>query len=416
METKVVDDSIEALQRHGYSKSEFIYSRETGGPSFLNELLKTASKKGNGNHGKCDIILYNKKDSVVIIVECKADAKKHNGDDTKDIVDKAVPGVKHYIRHLWNNGERSLGNTYIGIAISGIEPKKITYVGICNSQNIGRDAKVKTLFDDDSLHTYTDVINRLHDFSNIPDVNYIVEEGFTIVSLNSSYLSMIAVNTTMQRYYSEIHKNNIMTEIRNRISNGKCVTLPGVILLVICNNLYYIVDGQHRYTAYKELYQHTNKSFNIFIQIMRVDTIKEVEEVYINHYKAMEASSDEKVVAGTTNMWQYNLAGEVFDLLAKRYNNSRGSIVGSVSVSPYITRHTQIEKLASYLLKNETKYKMWTASQLFKVIEKKNIALGQSPPKVQKSNSKKEYSAKSMKLANECACWLGLVWADEWLQ
>jgi hypothetical protein len=46
------------------------------------------------------------------------------------------------------------------------------------------------------------------------------------------------------------------------------------------NNLLFILDGQHRYYAYKKYYNYTKRQFNIIVNIKTCNTSEEVKEYY----------------------------------------------------------------------------------------------------------------------------------------
>ena len=67
----------------------------------IQNLLKTASKTGKGGVGAPEFIIKSTKiQDFVIVVECKADIKKHQSKDLDSPVDFAVDGALHYAKSL----------------------------------------------------------------------------------------------------------------------------------------------------------------------------------------------------------------------------------------------------------------------------------------------------------------------------
>ena len=76
------------------------------------KLLKSASKNGDGI-GKPEFIITKSGSNVLIVIECKADNKKHESSDLNTPKDYAVDGALHYASYL------SKGYEVIAIGISG---------------------------------------------------------------------------------------------------------------------------------------------------------------------------------------------------------------------------------------------------------------------------------------------------------
>lgn len=415
METRVVDETIEQLKKNGYNDSSFVYSREKPIDESLAKRFSHSSKTGSGRPGYCDIILYNKEGNLIILVECKANAKNHgNSNEMKknNIVDKAVPGVIHYMTHIWERGERTLGENIIGLAVSGVENRRVSIFGICNEQIQGGDSLVKPLYDGEIILSYSDVIKRLYAFDNIPGVQSISCNQFTVIGMKASHLEHIKVSTLHQRYYSVNHKEDILSSLREQLTTKGTVEIMGLIIIGYLDGFYHIIDGQHRFYAYQDLYKHRRYDFTILIQYISLSDFDNLKSLYSMHYKALEASVSEKEIP--VKDWSYILAHDVFDRLATKYKYKTKSIVSTGNKGYFITRSTQVERFKKFLDKNATKYKNTSQDAIMKKLEKKNIEISQNIP-LQKSNGKKPYAESVITAANNYGCWLGLIWADEWL-
>ncbi len=453
-ETMVVDDIMSEFKANKSYSKLFNIERENTQVKYLSMLLATASKENNGKRGKCDIMLTPKheKTATYILVECKRYSTQHGTlRDDESHKGKAVPEAAHYVKHVWEKDKRSNGHTIIGVAVSGTKPdRKITVIGICNCQNNVSDPYVKELYDGIDIPDYDVLLNKLYAFDNVPGVKSIVGTNNVIIcTIPLSVLHRIDLSTAVQRYYSISHKKEILVALSELHTNNKCIILPGAIIIVICDYKYYIVDGQHRFEAYKEFYQRHKHDENILFQIFTVETLNEVKDMYETHYKAMAPMQEEKVITvkikkekkdnvnsstknNITNRWSlsdeiiesssssegiinrgwhYELTNKVFDLISQEWD-----IVNDSTAPPNITRNTQMEYFQQYLVENEKSYCNTSPESIMKILMKKNKELINYPPTKQKSNPKKEYGDLTYQKAYKCGCYLGLIWADEWLQ
>jgi len=91
----------------------------------INEILKTASKKQNGERGYPDLIYVNENRKLLILGENKNSISKHeSSEDNYEPVDYAVDGIKWYLDQFTNIDENYLSEYFnnwniLGLAISG---------------------------------------------------------------------------------------------------------------------------------------------------------------------------------------------------------------------------------------------------------------------------------------------------------
>ncbi len=486
-ETTVVDEIRDDLISRPCFNKTFVISREKPKGQYLSSLFATASKKDNGNIGRCDIILEEKaakRNSVVILIECKNDPKKHGSPSENSPVakkDKAVPGVVHYITKVWSSGNKSKGYTLIGIGVSGIgTQRKITVVGICNLQNVDAEPKIKVLFENiNYLPDYKHLLDELYSFKNIPDITYLQNyENDMIISVPFKIMHRLGFSNAFQRHYSLSHKNDIVASLTKRRAEGKSPVLLGVIIVAVYEYKYYIVDGQHRFEAYKEDYKIHGEEASTFFQIKYVETLEEVREAYNDHYKAMVPTESEKtltILDDTDDVeaevviskspskksptkpkiqkrkatiaeypevediivenddsesvlddlllmdfeyeeevvdrnWAYELACGVFDLMAAEWK-----IVNDSTAPPNITRSQQLQLLQEFIKDQGNFYIDYSPEDIMGILREKNNFLMANRPTQQKSNPKKIYGELTYKKAANAGCYLGLVWASEWL-
>jgi type I restriction enzyme M protein len=107
---KIVRD---ALTKLGYYKKGIkVYEQQCDNPK-IDKLLKNASKKGN-NKGYPEFIIQSEKYSdLIIVIECKADAKKHESKTHDKYSEYSVDGVLLYASFLSKEFD------VIAIAVSG---------------------------------------------------------------------------------------------------------------------------------------------------------------------------------------------------------------------------------------------------------------------------------------------------------
>lgn len=126
---KIVRDTLTKL---GYYKKGFsVYEQQCDNPK-IDKLLKNASKKG-GSKGYPEFIIQSDKYSdLIIVIECKADPKKHESKTRDKYSEYAVDGVLLYASFL------SKEYDVIAIAVSG---EKTSELRISQFLNLKKDNK-----------------------------------------------------------------------------------------------------------------------------------------------------------------------------------------------------------------------------------------------------------------------------------
>jgi len=108
----IVRDSLRKLGY--YDDDETIVEEQKSDNPRINRLLKSASKRGNGAGYPEFIIRSIKYPNLIIIIECKADIKKHESNNHDKFAEYAVDGALLYASHLSNQYD------VIAIGVSGI--------------------------------------------------------------------------------------------------------------------------------------------------------------------------------------------------------------------------------------------------------------------------------------------------------
>jgi hypothetical protein len=86
----------------------------------------------------------------------------------------------------------------------------------------------------------------------------------------------------IQRIIDNSKINEIVEYHKDMYLNNGEYKFLGVISLCKYSENYYLVDGQHRYISMKKLYNDYRNDFNIFLQIINVNNIRNVEDVFNN--------------------------------------------------------------------------------------------------------------------------------------
>ena len=114
---RVTEDLVEAkLRALGFYDDEdaVIVEKQQSAVEAIRKALSKASKSGKGNKGYPEFIITAPETlDMVVVVECKADVRKHESPTLDQAKDFAVDGVLHYARFL------SPMYTVISVAVSG---------------------------------------------------------------------------------------------------------------------------------------------------------------------------------------------------------------------------------------------------------------------------------------------------------
>lgn len=131
----------------------------------IEKLLKNASKKGNGVGKPEFIITFHDVTDLIIVIECKADTKKHESKNRDNPIDYAVDGVLLYSEYLSKEFD------VISIAVSGQNKSNLkisNFLQIHNSHNVESFLGDKILTFENYLNGYKKSDLKLNqDFNNL---------------------------------------------------------------------------------------------------------------------------------------------------------------------------------------------------------------------------------------------------------
>lgn len=142
-----------------------IYEQKTDNP-IIEKLLKTASKQLGGGKGKPEfIITFHDMPDLLIVIECKADSKKHESKERNRFSEYAVDGVLLYSSYL------SKEYSVIAIAVSGETETDLrisTFLQLRGSE-VARNLNIKKILTfEDYIHAFRkDPQKEAMDISNL---------------------------------------------------------------------------------------------------------------------------------------------------------------------------------------------------------------------------------------------------------
>ncbi len=122
------------------------------------------------------------------------------------------------------------------------------------------------------------------------------------------------VNPDCQRLLDNDQVNKILEYQINYYKKYNEFFFSNPITLSKLNNEYYIIDGQHRLSCIDKLYKLKYPVFKIFLVILYVDTIEELDEKYIaiNQNKPIELPNN-------INDWK-NFSKYIEKYIKEKYN------------------------------------------------------------------------------------------------
>lgn len=133
-----------------YKDDKVIIEKQSTKTKKIDKLLINASKSGGGKGYPDFIIQYKENPNLIIVVESKADIKKHKSDTLDKYKDYAVDGVLLYSSFL------SKEYDVLAIAVSGEDEDKLK---ISHFLQLKNTKEAHTIFNDDKLLTLSDYEN-----------------------------------------------------------------------------------------------------------------------------------------------------------------------------------------------------------------------------------------------------------------
>jgi len=217
----------DALNRLGYYKDGFsVYEQQCDNPK-IDKLLKNASKKGNSKGYPEFIIQSEKYSDLIIVIECKADPRKHESKIHDKYSEYSVDGVLLYASFL------SKEYDVIAIAISGETTSELR---ISQFLNLKKDAKAfsfvksKLLNFDDYYNAYINDERKFkQDYENLLAYTKELNDLLHIKKIKESHRSLLISGILIALQDAAFH--NSYTK------HTKAKDLAGAILFTIKTQL-----------------------------------------------------------------------------------------------------------------------------------------------------------------------------------
>ena len=115
-----------------------------------------------------------------------------------------------------------------------------------------------------------------------------------------------------QRILDNIKLQSLIDYQKEIFIKYQCYKFIGVLSICQINNQNYLVDGQHRFCAMEQLYKKYNHDFNIFIQLITVNSIENLKLVFENINKntplpdiVFDNNNEKNIISETVNYFQH---------------------------------------------------------------------------------------------------------------
>ena len=146
MNERITEDMVYDILKVNHEKyPKITLEKQKSENKRIEKLLKNASKQGSGIGKPEFIITFEELNNLVIVIECKADIKKHESKNRDKAKDYAVDGVLLYSEYLAKEFD------VISIAVSGqtkLELKVSTFLQLKSKKSIDKTDKEILDFED----------------------------------------------------------------------------------------------------------------------------------------------------------------------------------------------------------------------------------------------------------------------------
>ena len=200
-----------------------------------------------------------------------------------------------------------------------------------------------------------------------------------------------------QRILNIDNLNSIIQHQETMFLKYKTYKFIGAITFCLFCDHYYLVDGQHRYHAMKQLFDKYSHDYSCWIEVIRVESLDDLKSVY-------------EVINKNTPLPEFNLSLAVGDksILQEtlHYYQDRYPQIWSKSIRarrPFIYFNSFQETL-SFILQY---IQVESSKQLIEIIDQYNMSLRKSP-----LSSYKNVNEKMMEKAKQWDFYLGLYTFD----
>jgi len=329
--------ATEAEIRKHQPFNEYHFEYHSSDEERINSLLATSSKRCTGKMGHPDIIAYSADISVLLLCEVKG--KKANHCNHKDYhphhreiqqVDRyACSGVRHYLKAVLGELERCVDMDFrlkirfvIGIAASGRANNMCFTTYACNIQQSGFQYVPRFIADD--LAPLDEIAQISSSMASIcaPRVPCTpLPERFVTIASSGLLNALRFTESEFQRVLQPRHVEEIREYYLARLKKRSQPASTGILIGELEHQLY-IIDGQHRLQAYKDLLLHERIDIDVPVSVVRYSSYQEMQDDFIVHNQHVGLTSAEREhAAAPSDESKRSLlsAEEILEELMKRF-------------------------------------------------------------------------------------------------
>jgi len=101
----------------------------------------------------------------------------------------------------------------------------------------------------------------------------------------TSELSKLLNIPDIQRVSAHDRLEELYSSFKSTYLRGEQIVIPGVLIAGMCNNVMYLIDGQHRFIASKMLLDNEKSDQQFVVNVIDVNTIEELNSLFerVNH-------------------------------------------------------------------------------------------------------------------------------------
>ncbi len=292
-----------------YKNDEVIIEKKSTETKKIDKLLKNASKSGIGKGYPDLIIQYKQNPNFIIVIESKADIKKHKSKTLDKYKDYAVDGVLLYSSFL------SKEYDVLAIAVSGQEKDKLK---ISHFLQLKNTKEAYTIFKDDKLFDLSDYEN-----------GYKTDER----KFNQDFQELLKYSKTLN---DKLHTLKVKESERSLLISGTLIALTDK---AFCNSYrlknpkslakYLITTIEEKLTEVQNEHIKNIISSYSFIENHTILSVKE------NELRDIIDQIDEKINNFIKTYKYFDTLGQFYIEFLRYANNDKG--LGIVLTPPHIT-------------------------------------------------------------------------------
>jgi len=292
-----------------YEKDKVIIEKQSTKTKKIDKLLKNASKNGGGKGYPDFIIQYKENPNLIIVIESKADTKKHKSATLDKYRDYAVDGVLLYSSFL------SKEYDVLAIAVSGEDEDKLK---ISHFLQLKNTKEAHTIFNDDKFLTLSDYEN-----------GYKTDER----KFNQDFQELLKYSKTLN---DKLHTLKVKESERSLLISGTLIALTDKAFCSAYKlknpkslSNYLITTIEEKLTDVQNEHIENIISSYSFIKTHTILSIKE------NELRDIIDEIDEKINNFIKTYKYFDTLGQFYIEFLRYANNDKG--LGIVLTPPHIT-------------------------------------------------------------------------------